>query len=79
MSPKSELMIYLGIASRGYGNLFMCLPGNIVFTSAYTEFNKKLFSHCKTTAKQRLPDPNIQLPYSKNLLELESGDDLPYY
>jgi len=79
MSPKSELMIYLGIALGGHGNLFMRLSGNVVFISAHAKFNKKLFPHCKTTPKQRLPDPNTQLHYPKNLSELESDDDLLYH
>jgi len=79
MFPKSELMIYLRIVSEEHRNLFMHLLGNIIFTSAHAKFNKKPFSCCRTTAKQRLPDPNIQPPYSKNLLELESDDDLLYY
>lgn len=71
-------MIYLGIVSGKHRNLFMHLPGNIVFTSAHAEFNEKLFSCYKATVKQRSPDPNTQLPYSKNLSELKSDDDLPY-
>jgi len=78
MFLKSELMIYLGIVSGKHRNLFMHLPGNIVFTSAHAEFNEKLFSCYKATVKQRSPDPNTQLPYSKNLSELKSDDDLPY-
>lgn len=79
MSPKLELMIYLGITLRGHGNLFMHLLGNIVFTSAYAKFNEKLFPHCKATVKQRLLNPNIQLPYPKNLSELESDNALLYH
>jgi len=57
----------------------MHLLGNIVFISAYAKFNEKLFPHCKATVKQRLPDPNIQLPYPKNLSELKSDNDLLYH
>jgi len=49
MSLKSELMIYLGITSGEHGNLFMCLPGNIVFTFAHADFDEKSFSRCKDT------------------------------
>ena len=34
LAPKSELMIYLGVAPGGHGNIFMRLPNNVVFTSA---------------------------------------------
>ena len=78
MFPKLELIIYLGIISGGHGNLFMHLLGNIVFTSAHVEFNEKLFPCCKATIKQRLLNPNIQLPYLKNLSELKSDNDLLY-
>jgi len=67
MFPKLELIIYLGIASEGHGNLFMHLLGNIVFTSAHAEFSEKLFPCCRATIKQKLPDPNTQAPYPKNL------------
>jgi len=80
MSPKSELMIYLGIASEEHGNLFMRLPGNIVFTSAHADFDEKSFPRCKDTKQQNqiLPDPK-QSPPSQSLSELDDDDDLPHY
>ena len=53
MSPKSELIIYIGIALEGHGNIFMCSPGNIVFTAVHTEFIEKLFLCCTMRNRQQ--------------------------
>ena len=80
MSPKSELMIYLGIALEEHRNLFMCLPENIVFTSTHADFDEKSFPCCKDTKQQNwiLPDPK-QSPSPQSLSELNDDDDLPHY
>ena len=46
MSPKSELMTYIGMAPGGYGWLFMHSPNNIIFTAAQATFDKSLFPKC---------------------------------
>ena len=46
LEPKSQLMIYLGIAPGNECNsIFMC-PNNFLHTSAHVIFNEKLFPHC---------------------------------
>jgi len=60
MSPKSELMIYIGIALGGHKNIFMCSPGNVIFTAAHIEFIEKLFPCC-TMRNRRLPNSNNQI------------------
>ena len=41
MAPKSELMVYLGVAPRNISNfLFIWSPKNVLFTSAHVLFNK---------------------------------------
>jgi len=80
MFPKSELMIYLGIASGEHRNLFMRLPENIVFTFAHTDFGEKSFSCYKDTKQQNqiLPDPKQSLP-PQSLSELNDDNDLSHY
>ena len=36
-------MMYIGIVPGDHGNIFMCLPENVVFASAYADFNENLF------------------------------------
>jgi len=43
MSPKSELMIYIGIVLEGHRNIFICSPKNVVFTAAHAEFIENYF------------------------------------
>jgi len=76
ISPKSELIIYIGIASEGYENIFMHSSGNVVFTAAHAEFIENLFPHCtmRNRQQQRLPDSNNQIPSPRNSSELEDND-----
>jgi len=43
MAPKAELMVFLGMHSKGKGYIFMCGPNNIVFSAAHATFNESLF------------------------------------
>jgi len=49
---KSELMTYTSIAPRDHGNIFMCSPENVVFTSAHADFNENLFPWYLANKKQ---------------------------
>ena len=59
-------MIYIGIAPGKHGNIFMCLPNNIVFTFVHADFNESLFPRCSNRFRQpqiplesnTLPSPN---------------------
>ena len=46
LSPKSELMTYLGTAPGGKGWIFMRTPNNIVFTAAQAIFDESMFPKC---------------------------------
>ena len=47
MAPKSELMVYIGVAPGNESNfLFMRSPNNVLFTSAHALFNKVHFLRC---------------------------------
>jgi len=46
MAPKAELMVFLGMHSRGKGYIFMRGPNNIVFSAAHATFDESLFPRC---------------------------------
>ncbi|KAI0314291.1 hypothetical protein OF83DRAFT_1064095 [Amylostereum chailletii] len=71
MSPKSELMTYLGIAPGGHGNIFLRTPNNTVFTSAHALFDETLFPKCPTATKHC----STQLP--SNAPGTEQTEDIP--
>ena len=52
LSPKSELMIYLGgdgSQGRGGGYIFMRSPDNVIYRSSTATFDKKMFPKCPQT------------------------------
>ena len=49
MSPKSELMTFIGLAPGGHGWLFVRSPNNVVFTAAQATFDEYLFPKCPKT------------------------------
>ena len=49
MSPKSELMTYIGMAPGKHGWLFMRSPRNVLFTAAQATFDESLFPKCPKT------------------------------
>ena len=49
MSPKSELMTYIGMALGKHRWLFMRSPKNILFTAAQATFDESLFPKCPKT------------------------------
>ena len=54
MAPKSELMVYIGVALGNKSNfLFMRSPNNVLFTSTHVLFNEACFPRCaKSTCMQ---------------------------
>ena len=57
LSPKSELMVYLGVGPGGHNHKFMRLPNNVIFTAAQALFDEHLFPKCPghDTKRQRQP------------------------
>ena len=60
LSPKSELMTYLGTAPGGKGWVFMRAPNNIVFTAAQAIFDESMFPKCP--ALKVRPSTRLQTP-----------------
>ena len=59
MAPKSELMVYIGVAPGNKSNfLFMRSPNNVLFTSAHALFNEAYFPCC---AKPTCTQPTAQV------------------
>ncbi|KAL7280536.1 hypothetical protein ACG7TL_005473 [Trametes sanguinea] len=77
LSPKSELMVYIGVAPGGHGFRFMRSPNNVIFTSAYALFDKMMFPKCPTNQRQRtsrLEDEPEENP-SNQESSIPSGND----
>ena len=52
LTPKLELMVYLGVAPGNDANvLFMCSPYNVLFTAAQAEFSEAQFPKCDKPVK----------------------------
>ena len=60
LSPKSELMTYLGTTPGGKGWIFMCAPNNIVFMAAQAIFDESMFPKCPVSKVQ--PSTRLQTP-----------------
>ena len=77
MAPKSELMVYLGIAPDNDKNfLFMCCPNNIKFISLQALFDEQLFpfcdkSMCMCTKAPTIKDDEVDL----NIPTLDGHND----
>ena len=54
LTPKSELMTYLGNAPGAGGFMFMRSPNNVLFYSTHCIFDEVLFPKCATPAKKSL-------------------------
>ena len=65
LSPKSELMMYLGCAPGGNGWLFMRGPNNVLFTAAQATFDEELFPRCPKTPGAR-ENTRLQTPMPKS-------------
>ena len=64
LSPKSELMTYLGCAPGGNGWLFIRGPNNVLFTAAQATFDEELFPRCPKTPGAR-ENTRLQTPMPK--------------
>ena len=64
LSPKSELMTYLGFTPGGSGWLFMRGPNNVLFTAAQATFDEGLFPRCPKTTGAR-ENTRLQEPMPK--------------
>ncbi|KAL7284847.1 hypothetical protein ACG7TL_002160 [Trametes sanguinea] len=77
LSPKSELMVYIGVAPGGHGFRFMRSPNNVIFTSAYALFDETMFPKCPTNQRRRtsrLEDEPEENP-SDQESSIPSGND----
>jgi hypothetical protein len=63
LAPKSELMIYLGVAEGIKGHRFMRTANNQLFTATTILFDEKFFPKCKTSA----PKPITQVKASVSI------------
>ena len=72
LSPKSELMVYLGTAPGGKGWIFMRGPNNVIFTAANATFDESLFPRCPKQVGVR---KNIKLQTSAPKPKQCSGED----
>jgi len=80
LSPKSELMTFLGYRDGHELNMmFMCAPNNVIFTAATALFDECLFPKC---AKHKVPPvTQIQEPEEPKIsIETESvpDEDAPF-
>jgi hypothetical protein len=69
LSPKSELMVYLGHTEGIKACTFMQLSNNTIYTSATTLFNETLFPKCKKSSLKgttHLNEPRAQKPSNAN-------------
>src|SRR5580692_2105689 len=86
LSPKSELMIYLGPAEGIKGHFFIHSSSNIIFTAAQVLFDEMLFPKCKTACipqitQLREPSKEPQPPVQPSHLLSDPFDpdqDLPF-
>ena len=46
LSPKSELMVYLGVGAGNHNFKFMHLKNNVIFMAAQALFDKQMFPKC---------------------------------
>jgi Reverse transcriptase (RNA-dependent DNA polymerase) len=60
LSPRSELMTFIGLIEGTKGYIFMRSPNNVVFTAIQALFDKTLFSKCPTM--RRLGYTPVGLP-----------------
>src|ERR1700753_1011293 len=65
LSPKSEMMTYLGNHPGGKGWIFMCGPNNIIFSAAQATFDEAFFPKCPKSERRKYtrlqtpaPSPN---------------------
>jgi Reverse transcriptase (RNA-dependent DNA polymerase) len=85
LSPRSELMTFIGITEGTKGYIFMRSPNNVVFTAIQALFNETLFQKCPTMHRLEytpvgLPSDDLQGEHNgplDNENEDYGGGDLP--
>ena len=85
LSPKSELMIYLGVGAGNHKFKFMCLKNNVIFTAAQALFDEHMFPKCPHEQKQHRQlnapeepqEPADQVLIPLNLLD--EDDEKPHH
>ena len=51
LSPKSELMVYLGVGAGNHNYKFMHMPNNVIFTAVQALFDEHMFPKCSPEQK----------------------------
>ena len=67
LTPKSEMMMYLGNAKGASGFTFMRSPNNVLFHAAQCIFNEDLFPKCQTGPRQPLTRLHSNAPHKTHL------------
>jgi len=85
LTPRAELMVYLGVAPGGHGDLFMRSPNNTVFTAAHALFDEGIFPRCpkftkpRESTQLRRPFSEQQDPHPYAYLPGQDDDDIPHH
>ena len=58
LSPRSELMVYLGVGDGNHNHKFMRMPNNVIFTAAQALFDEHMFPKCQGHNTKRLRQPS---------------------
>ena len=53
LSPKSELMVYLGVGAGNHNYKFMRMPNNVIFTAMQALFDEHMFLKCSPEQKRQ--------------------------
>jgi hypothetical protein len=85
LSPKAELMAYLGTLEGIKGHHFMQLENNVIFLGATAIFDETVYPKCSTQkchATTRINEPIehqplLETPSTPNGEEIEDDDDPP--
>ena len=86
LSPKSELMIYLGVAEGVKGHKFMRLPNNVIFIGVTAIFDEEMFPKCPDQRRRHstragqdrsLPRDSSDPPHNPEVDDDDSDDDAP--
>jgi len=79
LSPKSELMIFIGYRQHHSNMMFMRSPNNVIFTAATALFDENLFPKCPTKSKvppvTRIRDKKPEEPVVEIEFEDLSSED----
>ena len=77
LSPRGELMIFLGYPDGVKGYLFMRLPNNILFKGVTAIFDEDMMPKCETATKRRFTPIGDKIPREKEVppIPQETDDD----